>query len=142
MKLYPGGDIYFGALLNAWIHVMMYSYYTFSLLKIRCPWKKYLTQAQLIQFLSVLVYSAQSMYRMPEEGNWTHYLAYSVQVFEMTSLFVLFLHFYFQAYRRRTVKRGDISSEKSSADSEGSSDAVAEQVSISSASASSDDQES
>lgn len=75
---------------------------------------------------------------MPEEGNWTHYLAYSVQVFEMTSLFVLFLHFYFQAYRRRTGMRTDVSSEKSSADS----DSTAEQVSISSASASLDEQES
>jgi len=131
LKLYPGGDIYFGALLNSWIHVMMYSYYTLSLLKIQCPWKKYLTQAQLVQFLSVLVYSACSMYRMPDEGNWTHYLAYSIQVFEMTSLFVLFLHFYSVAYRKRTKKLED----KSSADSEGGSDTVAaEQASISSAS--------
>jgi len=117
--LYPGGDIYFGALLNSLIHVMMYSYYTLSLLKIQCPWKRYLTQAQLLQFLSVLAYSALSMYRMPEEGNWTHYLAYSIQVFEMTSLFVLFLHFYFKAYSNKKARKAiadkEVSSEASTA---------------------------
>jgi elongation of very long chain fatty acids protein 4 len=77
---------------------MMYSYYALSLLKIRCPWKKYLTMAQLAQFLSVLIYSAVSIINMPVEANWKHYAAYCTQVFEMTSLFVLFMHFYRKAY--------------------------------------------
>jgi elongation of very long chain fatty acids protein 4 len=101
LKLYPGGDIYFGALLNSWIHVMMYSYYTLSLLQIQCPWKKYLTMAQLAQFMSVVAYSICSMAYMPKEGNWKHYLAYSVQVFEMVSLFVLFMGFYRKAYSKK-----------------------------------------
>jgi elongation of very long chain fatty acids protein 4 len=33
INLCPGGDIYFGALFNSWIHVMMYSYYALALLK-------------------------------------------------------------------------------------------------------------
>jgi hypothetical protein len=100
---------------------MMYSYYTLSLLKISCPWKKYLTMSQLAQFLSVLAYSALSLYTMPEEGNWTHYLAYGTQVFEMTSLFVLFMHFYSKAYS----KKQSIRKASSSNDSEASSEAVA-----------------
>jgi len=132
LKLYPGGDIYFGALLNSWIHVMMYSYYTLSLLKISCPWKKYLTQAQLIQFLSVLVYTSCSLYRM-KDGNWRHYAACSIQTFEMISLFVLFMHFYSKAYSKK--KSTASLKEPSSADSDSGSDAVAaEQASISSAS--------
>jgi hypothetical protein len=105
LKLYPGGDIYFGALLNSWIHVMMYSYYTLSLLQIQCPWKKYLTMAQLAQFMSVVAYSIFSMAYMPKEGNWKHYLAYSVQVFEMVSLFVLFMGFYRKAYSKKKEER-------------------------------------
>lgn len=116
---------------------MMYSYYTLSLLKIQCPWKKYLTQAQLLQFLSVLAFSACSLYYMPEEGNWTQYLAYGIQVFEMSSMFVLFLHFYVKAYsskqRQRRRKQLDASI-ASSADSDSGSDVVAEQASVSSAS--------
>lgn len=104
----------------------MYSYYALALLKIQCPWKRYLTQAQLLQFLSVLAYSALSMYHMPDEGNWTHYLAYSIQVFEMLSLFVLFLHFYAKAYRKKSIKA------VSENDSDVGSDAVAEQASLSS----------
>ena len=50
-SLYPAGDAYFGALLNSIIHVMMYSYYGLALLGVNCPWKRYLTQAQLAQFL-------------------------------------------------------------------------------------------
>merc|ERR1712087_1062039 len=58
---WPVGDCYFGALLNSLIHVMMYSYYTMSLMRISCPWKKYLTMGQLIQFSTVVVYSMVSI---------------------------------------------------------------------------------
>lgn len=111
---------------------MMYSYYTLSLLKISCPWKKYLTQAQLIQFLSVLAYTSCSLYRM-KDGNWRHYTACGIQTFEMISLFVLFMHFYSKAYSKK--KSTASLKEPSSADSDSGSDAVAaEQASISSAS--------
>lgn len=69
---------------------------------------------------------------MPEEGNWTHYLAYGIQVFEMSSMFVLFLHFYANAYRKKP-KNEEVES-SASVDSENGSDAMAEQASVSSAS--------
>jgi elongation of very long chain fatty acids protein 4 len=134
IKLHPGGDIYFGALINSWIHVMMYSYYTLSLLKIQCPWKKYLTIAQLTQFVSVLAFSALSIYRMPAHGKWQHYLCHIVQDFEMTSLFVLFMHFYRVAYSKRfdeakkrknssdSATTDSLSHEQESISSDGSSD--------------------
>jgi hypothetical protein len=100
--LYPGGDVYFGALINSWIHVMMYSYYTLSLLKIPCPWKKYLTMAQLTQFATVNLYSLISLCKMPSDIGWRGQLGISIQVFEMTSLFVLFLHFYRKAYSKKS----------------------------------------
>lgn len=108
---------------------MMYSYYTLSLLKIQCPWKKYLTMAQLTQFLSVIAYSACSIYLMPDERNWRNLLGYSIQVFEMSSLFILFMHFYRKAYSKKQTEK------RSSTDSETISDTLAEeQASISSAS--------
>jgi hypothetical protein len=92
--------------------------------------------AQLTQFVSVLLYSACSMWQMPEEGTWRHYLGHCIQDFEMTSLFVLFMHFYRKAYSK---KKSDENLQKTSADSETASDTAAEeQESISSAS--SDDQ--
>ena len=103
MRCYPGGDAYFGALLNSWIHVMMYSYYTLSLLKFPCPWKKYITQAQLLQFTSVVVYTGFSFVIVKKEGKAEakHYACFAVQVFEMTSLFYLFSLFYSKAYKKR-----------------------------------------
>jgi len=100
--VYPGGDSYFGALLNSWIHVMMYSYYCLALLGIKCPWKKYLTMSQLAQFTAVVIYSVLSYKYLPDdERTVSHYMAYAIQVGEMTSLFVLFTHFYRKSYVKR-----------------------------------------
>lgn len=95
---WPEGDCYFGALLNSLIHVMMYSYYTMSLLRINCPFKKYLTMAQLVQFTTVVVYSMVSLCVLPSETQWKHYAAITCQCGEMISLFVLFMHFYRKSY--------------------------------------------
>lgn len=120
LMLFPGGDCYFGALLNSWIHVMMYSYYALSLLKIRCPWKKYLTQAQLLQFTSVVTYTIFSMFLWDREvtTGW-HYFAGGVQMFEMISLFVLFFSFYRKAYsqKRKSSKNVTSDAKKSNAQS-------------------------
>jgi len=107
MKSWPGGDAYFGALLNSWIHVMMYSYYTLSLLKIRCPWKRYLTQSQLLQFCTVIVYTIFSTYIHIRKGDaqFQHYACLFVQTFEMTSLFFLFMHFYSKTYKKKNESK-------------------------------------
>ena len=104
MILCPEGDAYFGALLNSIIHVMMYSYYAFALLKIPCPWKKYLTQAQLLQFTSVVIYSIFSYALVPENES-RHTYAILIQVWEMCSLFVLFSLFYAKSYGNKNRRR-------------------------------------
>lgn len=102
IKLFPGGDSYFGALLNSWIHVMMYSYYALALLKVRCPWKRYLTQAQLLQFMTVVGYSVVCMWMWPaEEVQFKHKLCIYIQVWEMMSLFFLFSIFYRKSYSKK-----------------------------------------
>ncbi len=83
----------------------MYSYYALALLKIPCPWKKYLTQAQLFQFASVIVYSGVGYLTWPEdERNWTHTAAVVIQVWEMVSLFALFSLFYAKSYSKKSKK--------------------------------------
>ena len=109
LRYSPGGDIYFGALLNSAIHVLMYSYYALALMKVRCPWKRYLTQAQLLQFTSVVIYTIATAYLHYHHGSpeaiegvqpslGTYYFCCVVQVFEMVSLFVLFSLFYKRKY--------------------------------------------
>lgn len=123
LRFSPGGDIYFGALLNSIIHVLMYSYYALALLKVNCPWKRYLTQAQLLQFTSVVVYTIYTAYQhfyftshdatetQPSLG--TYYFCCGVQVFEMVSLFVLFSIFYKRSYSKKgsATKKPDSESE-------------------------------
>ena len=98
----PAGDSYFGALLNSWIHVLMYSYYALTLLGIPCPWKRYLTQAQLLQFTTVVLYTIVSALKYPyDKFQSGHLLCYVVQLWEMLSLFVLFLFFYIKSYGKK-----------------------------------------
>jgi len=95
----PFGDAYFGALLNSWIHVMMYSYYAMALLKIPCPFKRYLTMAQLTQFATVVAYSFVCVTMWPSgQRDWRAYTAICTQVWEMVSLFALFSLFYKKSY--------------------------------------------
>lgn len=109
---WPEGDCYFGALLNSLIHVMMYSYYTMSLLRISCPWKKYLTMAQLTQFTTVVIYSMVSLCVLPSDTHWKHYSALTCQCGEMISLFLLFLHFYKKSYRKASSSGGEKGEER------------------------------
>lgn len=106
MTLFPDGDAYFGALLNSLIHVFMYSYYSLSLLKIACPWKKYLTMLQLAQFTSVIIYSFFSLRWWDKEDTETkHYFAIGTQLFEMSTLFVLFYYFYQKSYSEKKTDK-------------------------------------
>jgi elongation of very long chain fatty acids protein 4 len=105
LTLFPGGDAYFGALFNSWIHVLMYTYYACALLKIQCPWKKYLTQAQLFQFTSVVIYTFFSIKLWPKDQiEMKHYICCATQIWEMTSLFVLFSFFYMKSYSNKGRK--------------------------------------
>ena len=71
-----------------------------TLLKLSCPWKKYLTMAQLGQFTTVVIYSMVSLCVLPAGTHWQHYTALACQCGEMISLFVLFMHFYNKKYSK------------------------------------------
>mmetsp|Transcript_6294 Transcript_6294/g.11287 ORF Transcript_6294/g.11287 Transcript_6294/m.11287 type:complete len:353 (+) Transcript_6294:386-1444(+) len=127
MSYSPGGDIYFGALLNSIIHVLMYSYYALALMKVSCPWKRFLTQAQLLQFTSVVIYTIATAYlhyyHVPHEAIegeqpslGTYCFCCVVQVFEMVSLFVLFSLFYKRKYSKKN--KGDKNSKSKESEDE------------------------
>jgi len=83
---------------NSLIHSIMYLYYGFSALEIRMPFKWLLTALQLVQltvgnfmsfkYLTVTCY-ANDPYRM---ASW------SVNMFYVGTLIVLFVHFFFTSY--------------------------------------------
>ena len=58
------GDLYLAALLNSWVHVLMYGHYFLTSIgsKASAPLRPYLTSLQLIQFLIILGQNMASLY--------------------------------------------------------------------------------
>lgn len=92
-KFEAGGDCYFGACVNSFIHILMYGYYTLALLNIPCPWKRWITNCQMLQFCLCL---AHSIY-VTIKGNMPIELPL-VQAFVMINMLVLFGNFYKKSY--------------------------------------------
>ena len=66
------------------------------------PMEKILTQAQLFQFTSVVVYTFISVQMWPREQTESkHVIAAAIQVWEMTRLSVLFSLFYMKSYGKK-----------------------------------------
>jgi len=63
VKFTPGGFGTFHGMLNSFIHIVMYTYYGMSAFGDRFQkylwWKKYMTQMQIIQFVTVIIHTAQ-----------------------------------------------------------------------------------
>ena len=96
----PGGDCYFGACVNSFVHILMYAYYLMAALKIPCPWKRYLTQFQMFQFCAC---AAQSLWVVVWGDNAPKILAYA-QLFVMLNMLYLFNQFYKQRYGKAKAK--------------------------------------
>uniref|UniRef100_A0A7S2ANA5 Very-long-chain 3-oxoacyl-CoA synthase n=1 Tax=Pycnococcus provasolii TaxID=41880 RepID=A0A7S2ANA5_9CHLO len=91
-----GGETYFGACINSFIHVVMYSYYLCAQLGITVPWKRYITQAQMLQFCVCFAHAANTAiyhkhldWRLP-----------AMQMFVMVCMLVLFGQFYMKSYKK------------------------------------------
>lgn len=86
-------DAYFGAACNSFIHIVMYSYYLMSALGVPCPWKRYITQAQMAQFVIVFAHAVYVLKQKhcPVSLPWA-------QMFVMANMLVLFGNFYLKSY--------------------------------------------
>jgi elongation of very long chain fatty acids protein 4 len=103
-KVETAGDSYFGATVNSFIHIIMYGYYTLALLGVNCPWKKWITTCQMIQFCVCFSHSCYVVYK----GNAPIILPLA-QAFVMVNMLVLFGNFYFKSYVK---PKGDSKLEK------------------------------
>ncbi|XFG13103.1 hypothetical protein AB1E19_016727 [Capra hircus] len=104
MNWVPCGHSYFGATLNSFIHVLMYSYYGLSSIPSMRPylwWKKYITQGQLLQFvLTIIQTSCGVIWPCTFPLGWLYF-----QIGYMISLIALFTNFYIQTYNKKGVSR-------------------------------------
>lgn len=98
MNWVPCGHSYFGASLNSFIHVLMYSYYGLSAIPAMRPylwWKKYITQGQLIQFVITMAQtSCAVVWPCGFPMGWLYF-----QISYMVTLIFLFSNFYVKTYK-------------------------------------------
>ncbi|XP_066467268.1 very long chain fatty acid elongase 4 [Tiliqua scincoides] len=111
IKWVAGGQAFFGAQINAFIHVVMYMYYGLAACGPKVQkylwWKRYLTIMQLIQFHLALGHTALSIYVDCPFPKWMHW---GVIIYAFSFIF-LFGNFYYRTYRvpKQPVKNGKIS---------------------------------
>lgn len=67
LKFAPGGHSSFFALLNTFVHIVMYFYYMVAAMGPRYQryiwWKKYLTTFQMVQFVAIFTHQLQVLFR-------------------------------------------------------------------------------
>nr|QCF41172.1 Elovl4_b [Sinonovacula constricta] len=107
VKWVAGGQSFFGAMVNSFIHVIMYTYYGIAALGPQYQkylwWKRYLTIIQLIQFFAGMVYGVQGIIvdcAYPKWMLWTS-LVYGV------TIIALFMNFYIQAYIKKPKTKAE-----------------------------------
>ncbi|CAC5381313.1 ELOVL4 [Mytilus coruscus] len=104
VKWVAGGQSFFGAMINSFIHVVMYGYYGLSALGPHMQkylwWKRYLTMMQLTQFYIGMIYTLQSLYFDCDFPKWMQYAGFCYGA----TIIALFLNFYIQTYIRRPAR--------------------------------------
>jgi elongation of very long chain fatty acids protein 4 len=95
VKVGAGGDSYFGGMVNSFIHVIMYAYYTMPIIGIKVPIfiKRKITLCQKLQFCICLIHAIYVTYH----GNCPLILPL-MQAFVMINMLILFTLFSRKAY--------------------------------------------
>ena len=105
-RFVPGGSALSAAMVNCFVHVIMYAYYGFAALgkKVQLRflwWKKYLTILQLLQFTTGLVLGLNAIFSGCKFTRWMQY----VFVGYALSFIILFGRFYKTAYVSESKKK-------------------------------------
>ncbi|KAJ9601425.1 hypothetical protein L9F63_000449, partial [Diploptera punctata] len=105
MKFAPGGHSTFFALLNTFVHIIMYFYYMLSAMGPKYQkyiwWKKYLTTLQMVQF--VLIFAHQFQIVFYKDCNYPRGFMVWIGLHGVMFLF-LFSDFYKNSYIKSSTK--------------------------------------
>lgn len=106
VKWVAGGQSFFGAMINSFIHVVMYTYYGVAALGPEYQkylwWKRYLTKLQLVQFCVGILHATQSM--VLEPCGFPLWMHWALIIYAFTIL-GFFINFYFHAYIMKDSKK-------------------------------------
>lgn len=99
------GQNCFFPFVNCFIHMIMYTYYALAALgpSVRpyLWWKRYLTQLQMAQFISLIVHGSIPVFY---DCGFPPYFGY-LTIFEASLFFALFFNFYVNTYNRHKPQR-------------------------------------
>lgn len=105
LKFAPGGHSTFFALLNAFVHIIMYFYYMVSAMGPQYQkyiwWKKYLTSLQMAQFTAIFVHQFQLLFT---DCNYPKSFMVWIALHGILFLF-LFSDFYKQKYTNEKISK-------------------------------------
>ncbi|KAJ1459142.1 ELO family [Pelagophyceae sp. CCMP2097] len=96
------GDVYLTIVLNGTIHTMMYTYYFVSMHTREIWWKKFLTLAQLVQFVGM---NAQAIYLLATGCSPSPWRVTACYLVYIMTLFALFLQFFVASYLPKKKKQ-------------------------------------
>ncbi|CAG9560579.1 unnamed protein product [Danaus chrysippus] len=106
LKFAPGGHSTFFALLNTFVHIVMYFYYMVSAMGPKYQkyiwWKKYLTAFQMVQFVLIFSHQLQVLFR--PSCQYPRVFVYWIAMHGFLFLF-LFSDFYKAKYNRSGKKK-------------------------------------
>jgi len=121
----PGGESYFSAGLNSFIHVLMYGYYLWSTFAKKTPegvrpkwnepgyYKKYVTSLQMLQFTCMFIQSNYDLF-IVKDNKYPKWIAWILFVYMLTML-GLFANFFIKAYgaegKKKQEKRVNVNTE-------------------------------
>lgn len=106
LRYVPGGHGTLLGLINAFVHVVMYSYYLLAGLGPQYQkylwWKQYLTSMQMIQFVIIIGHAVQLVFY--DDCDFPVLFAYFV-ICQTFIILAMFAHFYLRAYiRPKSIK--------------------------------------
>jgi len=106
----PGGHGTFAAMLNSFVHMIMYSYYFLAALGPHMQkylwWKKYLTTFQMGQFVAIFIKSLVVVLGFSNCG-YPWYFSFTTAAL-MILMFILFAEFYINEYTRKKLAKPNI----------------------------------
>lgn len=104
-KWVPAGQSGPAAVLNSFIHIVMYFYYGMAAVGPSVQkylwWKRYLTQMQLIQFFIAMFIAIHTLYNGCDFPKWMS----CALILYMISFIVLFGNFYIKAYLKKNADK-------------------------------------
>ncbi|KAL3269884.1 hypothetical protein HHI36_008941 [Cryptolaemus montrouzieri] len=103
-KYTAGGQITFIAVINSFVHIIMYFYYMAAALGPQYQkylwWKKYITRLQLVQFIFTFLHSIQVLFY---DCGFPKSVLF-ITIPNSLLFYILFFNFYIKAYKNKNCK--------------------------------------